>query len=86
MIKTTVKIEGMACEKCEAHVNEAIRKVVADAKDVTSSHKKKESTFVSDSEPDKDALKKAIEEAGYTYKDATSEEYKKKGLFGKLKK
>ena len=86
MIKTTVKIEGMACEHCEAHVNEAIKKVVADAKDVSSSHKKKESTFVSESAPDLDALKKAIEEAGYTYIEASSEENAKKGLFGKLKK
>ena len=39
MYKTTIKIDGMACGMCEAHVNEAIRKVCA-AKKVTSSHKK----------------------------------------------
>ena len=26
MIKTTVKIDGMACSMCEAHINDAIRK------------------------------------------------------------
>ena len=25
MIKTTVKVSGMACTMCEAHINEAIR-------------------------------------------------------------
>ena len=41
MIQTIVKVEGMMCGMCEAHVNDAIRKAVP-AKKVTSSHKKGE--------------------------------------------
>ena len=39
MIKTVLKIDGMACGMCEAHVNDAIRKAFA-VKRVTSSHSK----------------------------------------------
>ena len=49
MIKTTIKIDGMACGMCEAHVNDALRKVIK-AKKITSSHKKKEAVVVSENE------------------------------------
>ena len=39
MIKTTLKIEGMMCSMCEAHINDVIRKAVPGAKKVSSSHK-----------------------------------------------
>lgn len=32
MLKTTVNVDGMACGMCEAHVCDAIRKVVPEAK------------------------------------------------------
>ena len=32
MIKTTLKIDGMMCSMCEAHINEVIRKTVPGAK------------------------------------------------------
>ena len=32
MIKTVVKIEGMACGMCEAHINDTIRKLYPSAK------------------------------------------------------
>ena len=35
MYQITVGVEGMACEMCEAHVNEAVRKAF-DVKKVTS--------------------------------------------------
>ena len=38
MIKTTIKIEGMMCGMCEAHVCDAIRKAVPYAKKVKASH------------------------------------------------
>ena len=41
MIKTTLKIEGMMCSMCEAHINDVIRKAVPGAKKVSSSHAKK---------------------------------------------
>ena len=27
MIQTTVKVSGMACSMCEAHINDAVRRV-----------------------------------------------------------
>ena len=39
MNRTVIKIEGMACPMCEAHISETIRKAVSDAKKVSASHK-----------------------------------------------
>ena len=72
MIKTTIKIDGMACGMCEAHVNDALRKVIK-AKKITSSHKK--------NELNEEEIKKVINDTGYTYISMTSEPYKKKFFF-----
>ena len=83
MFKTTVKVDGMACSMCEAHVNEAIRKALPDAKKVTSSHTKKTSTFLTEEAPDTEKVKEAINATGYVFISAETETYtKKKGLFG----
>ena len=37
MVKTILKVQGMACGMCEAHVNDAVRKAFS-VKKVTSSH------------------------------------------------
>jgi copper chaperone CopZ len=84
MIKTTVKVGGMACGMCESHINDVIRKVFPEAQKVTSSHKKGEATFLTENAVDPEKLKDAIEETGYHYLGASSETYKKKGLFGGL--
>ena len=73
MFKTTVKIDGMMCGMCEAHMNDTIRRVIPDAKKVKSSHKKGETTFVSEASPESEFLKNAVEETGYTYVSHTSE-------------
>ena len=51
MIKTTLKIDGMACSMCEAHMNDLIRKV-AKVKKVTSSAKAGETVVISEEELD----------------------------------
>ena len=83
MYKTTLKIDGMMCGMCEAHINDVIRKNVKDAKKVSSSHSKGISTFESETLPDETVLKKAIAETGYELKDISVEEAQKKnwGLF-----
>ena len=81
MTQYTLKIDGMACGMCEAHINDVIRKSVPDAKKVTSSHKKGESTFLTEMEVDLESLRKAIDETGYTFISAESGEHVKKGLF-----
>ena len=40
MYKTTLKIDGMMCSMCEAHINDVIRKNMKEAKKVSSSHSK----------------------------------------------
>lgn len=82
MIKTTVEIEGMMCGMCEAHICDAIRKVVPAAKKVKASHSKNQATFLTDDQVDADKLKEAVNATGYVCIDISSEPYVKKGLFG----
>jgi len=81
MIRTTLKIEGMLCGMCEAHVCDAIRKAVPAAKKVTASRAKKEAAFVTDGAVDADALKAAVDATGYTCLSVLSQPYEKKGWF-----
>lgn len=81
MIKTTVKVDGMMCGMCEAHVADAIRNAFPDAKKVSASRAKKEATFLSEEAPDEQAIKDVIAATGYDFISVSSEEYKKKGLF-----
>ena len=81
MYKTDLKIEGMMCNMCEAHVNDAVRNRFQ-VKSVKSSHKKGTTEIISAEIPDEGILREVIGETGYTLTDITTEEYKKKGLFG----
>lgn len=84
MIKTVVKVDGMMCGMCESHVNDAIRNHFK-VKKVSSSHSKGETEIISEENLDIKKLKEVITEEGYTAKEVTQEEYKKKGfsIFGK---
>lgn len=83
MIKTTMKIEGMMCGMCEAHVCEAIRKAVPAAKKVTASRAKGEASFLSEEGVDEEALQAAVNETGYVCRQVESEQVEKKGLFSR---
>ncbi len=83
MIKTTIKIDGMACGMCEAHVCDAIRKAVPSAKKVEASRSKKEASFITETAVETETLKSAIDATGYTFLGAESAVYEKKGLFGR---
>lgn len=80
MIETTIRIEGMMCGMCEAHINDALRKIPGVSK-ASSSHGKGVSKIVSKEEISQDVIKHAIEEAGYTFLSASSAPAKKR-LFG----
>ncbi|WP_024860294.1 heavy-metal-associated domain-containing protein [Ruminococcus flavefaciens] len=82
MVKTIIKIEGMMCSMCEAHVNDAVRAAVSPKK-VNSSHSKGITEVISENELDSAALREVIEKDGYKVLDITSEPYVKKGLFGR---
>ena len=83
MIKTTLKIEGMMCSMCEAHVSDAIRKAVPSAKKVTASRSKKEASFLTEDSVDAELLRSAIDATGYTCLSVQSAPYEKKGWFRK---
>ena len=85
MVKTVLKIDGMMCGMCEAHMNDLIRKNFK-VKKVTSSAKDGETVIISDAELDIPWAKKQIKDIGYEMVDYTSEPYEKKGLFGFLHK
>lgn len=80
MVKTVLKIDGMMCGMCEAHMNDLIRKNFK-VKKVTSSAKDGETVIFSDAELDIPWAKKQIKDIGYEMVDYISEPYEKKGLF-----
>ena len=55
MIETTVKVDGMMCGMCEAHVSDAIRGALP-VKKVTASHTKGQAVILSEAPLDEEAL------------------------------
>ncbi len=82
MYKVIMKIDGMVCGMCEAHVCDAIRKEVPSARKVKASKSRKEATFLTDTAVDASRLKALIDETGYTCLGIESVPCEKKGLFG----
>ena len=80
MIQTTVKVDGMMCGMCEAHINDAVRRVLP-IKKVTSSHTKGETILLTEDFPDEDTLRRAIDNIGYSVAAITSVPCKKRRLF-----
>lgn len=83
MIKTTLKVKGMACGMCEAHINDEIRKNFK-VKKVSSSHTKGETVIISEEPVNEDAVKSVIAAKGYTVTGIAAGPYEKKrfSLFG----
>ncbi|MEE3378155.1 MAG: heavy metal-associated domain-containing protein [Lachnospiraceae bacterium] len=80
MTRTIIGVDGMMCSMCEAHISEAVRKAVPEAKKITSNRGKKQTEIISEEPVDTEKIKAAIEATGYTYLGAESEPYKKKGF------
>lgn len=82
--KYTLKIDGMMCGMCEAHVNDVIRRNFQ-IKIVTSSHTKNQAIIISEDKLDEELLKNKIGETGYIVEEIKIEEIEeKKGFFAKL--
>lgn len=79
MIKMTVKVDGMACGMCEAHVNDAVRQNFA-VKKVSSSHSKGKTEIIAEVPLDEEKLKAVIGKSGYTVTGIHTEPYSKKGF------
>lgn len=82
MIKTIVKIDGMMCGMCEAHMNDAIRAAFA-VKKVNSSHHKGETVILSAEHLNEEKLREVVEKTGYRFVSASAEEAEKRGFFRK---
>ena len=80
MVQIRLKVDGMMCGMCEAHVN--VRRAFQVEK-VASSHSKGETVVVSQEELDPAQLKNALEAAGYRVLEIRQEPYEKRGLFGR---
>ena len=79
MLKVTMKIDGMSCGMCEAHINDAIRKVFS-VKKVTSSHRKGITELLIQDAVDTQLLKHAVEEFGSKVLDIRCEPYERQGF------
>lgn len=79
MVQTIVKVDGMMCGMCEAHVNDAIRKALQ-VKKVSSSHTKGETVILTEETPDYERVRQAIDTTGYMVTGITSAPYEKKGI------
>ena len=64
MYNYILKIDGMSCLMCEAHVNDVIRNNF-DIKKVKSSHKKNETLIVTNNKLDEEKLKDVLHKIGY---------------------
>lgn len=86
MYRITVGVDGMMCGMCESHINDTIRKKF-DVKKVSSSHSKKQTVIITESDIDEQELKDAINATGYTAVSFKKEDYEKKhGLAGLFQK
>ncbi len=83
MVRTTLKIDGMTCGMCEAHICDTIRNAIPEAKKVTASRSKKEASFLTEEDVNTEYLKSAIDATGYTCLSVESAPYVKKSLFGR---
>lgn len=80
MEKLIVKIDGMSCSMCEAHVKNLVRKNF-DVKKVKASHSKGIAEIAAEGYIGDEELLKALGEMGYKVLSVERKEYEKKGFF-----
>ncbi|MBS5737765.1 MAG: copper resistance protein CopZ [Clostridiales bacterium] len=81
MLKITLKIDGMVCGMCEAHINDAVRRAFP-VKKVSSSKTKKETVIITETDIEEKQLYDVIKNTGYILTEIKKEPYEKKGFFG----
>lgn len=81
MTETIIGIDGMICDMCEAHINDAIRKHFS-VKSAKSDRRKKRCVVVSEEPLDEAKVQQVISETGYEFLSFESKPYQKKGFFG----
>lgn len=85
MEKITLKIDGMMCPMCEAHMNDAVHGAFNVSK-VVSSHKNKQTVILTETAISDEQLKNAVEKTGYKLLGIERSPYEKKGILSFLKK
>ena len=65
-MKKTLKIEGMMCGHCEAHVTKALM-AIDGVTEVKASHETNTAVVTMEKEIPEEILKKAVEDCDYTY-------------------
>lgn len=84
MIKTILKIDGMACGMCESHINDCIRQNF-EIRKIKTSHSQGVSQVISENPLNEQKLSDVIAATGYTLVSVDTEPYEKKGLLGRLR-
>lgn len=85
MVKTIIKIEGIMCDNCVAHINDTLKKEFGKI-NVTTSKSNGTSEVISDNELSEEKLREVITREGYEVTAVSTEPYEKKRLFGFGKK
>lgn len=80
MVKETLKIDGMSCPMCEAHIADTLRSAFP-VKKVKASRRKGLAEFVCESEISFADLKKVLDPTGCRLESASAEPYERHGLF-----
>lgn len=83
MKQVNLKIDGMKCGMCEAHINDNVRHLDG-IKKVSSSHIKGSCQIVCDDDVAIEDIKNAISKDGYHILDENIMPYEKKSLFKRL--
>lgn len=76
MNKIILKINGMKCGMCEAHVNDLFRKSIK-VKSIKSDHKKNQTVIICEDDYTKEELKKCLDGSGYIIEDIFKDTAKK---------
>ena len=79
MIMITIKVDGMMCGMCEAHVNDAVRRALP-VKKVSSSRVKKETVILAERDIEDSQIEAVFKEIGYEFLGIIREEVKPRGL------
>lgn len=82
MYEIILKVDGMKCGMCEAHVNNAVRDNF-NVKKVKSSHSKGQTVILTEEDMDEKKLSNIVSATGYIVTEVQKKPYEKKGLFSR---
>ena len=82
MYEIILKVDGMKCGMCEAHVNDAVRDNF-NVKKVKSSHSKGQTVILTEEDLDDKKLSDIVSATGYIVTEVLKKPSEKKGLFGR---